>query len=124
MMTPRRFEDPEHARRVAPRLYGGALRRDAGAVQFLQDRRGDRRGYRYQQLALLGWTSVPFAQLIRQRTLILTGDDDPIIAPINGWIMRNLLPNARLHVFHDGHLGLITSAAELAEEVEQFLERP
>jgi hypothetical protein len=38
--------------------------------------------------------------------------------------MRNLLRNARLHVFQDGHLGLITSAAELAEEVEQFLERP
>jgi pimeloyl-ACP methyl ester carboxylesterase len=84
----------------------------------------DRRGLFYQQLAMLGWTSVPFARLIRQPTLILTGDDDPIIPPVNGKLMRALLPNAKLHIFHDGHLGLVTSADELAPTVEGFLDRP
>jgi poly(3-hydroxyoctanoate) depolymerase len=72
---------------------------------------------------VLGWTSVPFARLIRQPTLILTGDDDPVIPPVNGKLMRALLPHAELHIFHDGHLGLVTSADELAPIVEEFLDR-
>jgi len=32
-----------------------------------------------------------------------------------------LLPNATLHVYDDGHLGLLTSAAELGLLVSQFL---
>ena len=124
MLSRRRFENPEHARAVAPRIYGGAMRSDTSAVALLtHSRGGDRRGHLYQQLAIAGWTSLPFAQLIRQPTLILTGDDDPIIAPVNGRIMRRLLPKAELHVFHDGHLGLVTSAGDLALVVEEFLER-
>jgi hypothetical protein len=37
--------------------------------------------------------------------------------------MRALIPNAKLHVFHDGHLGLVTSADELAPLVEDFLDQ-
>jgi poly(3-hydroxyalkanoate) depolymerase len=123
MLSRRRFTDPEHARSVAPRIYGGKLRSDAGAVLgVLHHVRGDLRGHLYQQMAVLGWTSVPFAPLIRQPTLILTGDDDPIIAPVNGRILRRLLPNAELHVFHDGHMGLLTSAEELAPIIEGFLQ--
>jgi poly(3-hydroxyalkanoate) depolymerase len=122
MLSRRRFVDPEHARNVAPRIYGGRLRSDAGAaVGVLHHVRGDLRGHLYQQLAVLGWTSIPFAPLIRQPTLVMTGDDDPIIAPVNARIIRKLLPNARLHTFHDGHLGLLTSADELAPIIEGFL---
>jgi poly(3-hydroxyoctanoate) depolymerase len=123
MMSPRRFEDPDHARAVAARLYGGRARTDPDVVCALQRPPGDRRGYRYQQLALVGWTSVPFARFIRQRTLILTGDDDPIVRPVNGAILHRLIRNAELHVFHDGHLGLITSAEVLVPRIEEFLER-
>jgi hypothetical protein len=35
--------------------------------------------------------------------------------------MRRLLPNSQLHVFHDGHMGLLTSAQELAPMIEEFL---
>jgi hypothetical protein len=38
--------------------------------------------------------------------------------------VRWLLPNAELHTFNDGHLGLLTSATELAPMVEEFLQRP
>jgi poly(3-hydroxyalkanoate) depolymerase len=122
MLSRKRFVDPEHARNVAPRIYGGRLRSDAGAVAgVLNHIRGDVRGHLYQQLAVLGWTSVPFARLIRQPTLVLTGDDDPVIAPINARMIRKLLPNAKLQMFSDGHLGLLTSAAELAPLIEEFL---
>jgi len=35
--------------------------------------------------------------------------------------MAALLPDARLHVYPDGHLGLLTRAAELAAVVSDFL---
>lgn len=124
LMSPRRFEDSDHAHAIAGRLYGGRARTDPDVVSALQRPADGRRGYRYQQLALLGWTSIPFARRIRQRTLILTGDDDPIVRPVNGHILRRLIPNAELHVFHDGHLGLITSAEVLVPRIEEFLERP
>jgi poly(3-hydroxyalkanoate) depolymerase len=123
VLSRRRYVDPEYAREVAPRIYGGSMRADAGAaVGVLRHAGGDLRGHIYQQLAVLGWTSIPFAPLIRQPTLVLTGDDDPIIAPINARVMRRLLPNAKLQVFHDGHLGLLTSAKELAPIIEAFLQ--
>jgi pimeloyl-ACP methyl ester carboxylesterase len=80
-----------------------------------------RRGYFYQLTASAGWTSLPVLRLIRQPTLILAGDDDPIIPLANGRLMAALLPDARLHVYPDGHLGLLTRAAELASVVSDFL---
>jgi poly(3-hydroxyalkanoate) depolymerase len=124
MLTRRRFDDVIHAQRVAPTIYGGKARSASEPPAIFNHMQNDRRGLFYQQLALLGWTSLPFARLIRQPTLILTGDDDPIILPVNGRLMRAVLPNARLHIFNDGHLGLVTSADELAPVVEEFLDQP
>ena len=125
LLTPRRFGDVVHARRVAPKIYGGKAASPSTTIpSFFEHMQNDLRGLLYQELAVLGWTSVPFARFIRQPTLILTGDDDPIIPPVNGKLMRALIPNAKLHIFHDGHLGLVTSADELAPTVEGFLDRP
>jgi pimeloyl-ACP methyl ester carboxylesterase len=52
----------------------------------------------------------------------MSGRDDPIVPWINGWIMARLIRDSRLHIFDDGHLGLMTSAAELAPIVRAFLE--
>jgi hypothetical protein len=35
--------------------------------------------------------------------------------------MRRLLADAELHVYHGGHLGLLTEAGELAPLVDRFL---
>jgi len=82
---------------------------------------GSRRGYALQLLAGVGWSSLPALPFIRQPTLILAGDDDPIIPLVNARIMRLLLPHAQLHVYPDGHLGLVTSADELAPRIATFL---
>jgi hypothetical protein len=39
-------------------------------------------------------------------------------------MMSHLLPHSRLHVFDDGHLGLVTRAAELGPMVANFLREP
>ena len=72
--------------------------------------------------ASTGWSSLPFLQLIRQPTLVLAGDDDPIVPVVNARIMARLLPSARLHVYGGGHIALVTEAAELAPVVEDFLD--
>ncbi len=61
---------------------------------------------------------------VRQQTLILAGDDDPIIPVANALIMNRLLPNSSLHVYLDGHLWLVTEAADLAPRVTAFLRPP
>ena len=64
---------------------------------------------------------LPALPFIRQPALILAGGDDPIIPLANARIMHRLLPDSRLHVFDDGHLGLVTSAGELAPHIAEFL---
>ena len=49
-------------------------------------------GYLYQLAAGAGWTSLPFLPLLRQPTLILSGDDDPLIPLANARLMHSLHP--------------------------------
>ncbi len=127
MLTPRRYLDPGYLERAAADLYGGTARTDAArvtAAMHSDNRVGSSRGYVYQLAAGAGWTSVPFLPLIRQPTLIMSGDDDPIIPLVNARLMNRLIPDSRLHIYHGGHLGLVTEAAQLAPVVDRFLAAP
>lgn len=123
LMSNRRHADHGYALEIAPRVYGGAMRtNEAGVWPLAGGLAPDMRGYFYQQLAVLGWSSIPWLPFVSQPTLIMTGDDDPLIPLVNAWLMQQLIPNARLRVFNDGHLGLMSSAATIAPFVEEFLE--
>ena len=124
MIDPRRYLDKGYMKRVAPLLYGGRLREDPQAIRLFTDhaRAGDRTGYRYQMLAMLGWTSLPWLWRMRQPTLVLAGDDDPLVPLVNARLQAWLMPNARLQVLHDGHLFMLTQADETARLVSRFLE--
>ena len=127
MVTPRRYLDRGYLQRVAGGIYGGSARADPVSVAAAMhdgNRVGPSRGYLYQLTAGAGWTSVPFLPLVRQPVLILAGDDDPIIPLANARLMQLLIRDSRLHVYHGGHLGLITEAAELAPVVDGFLAAP
>jgi poly(3-hydroxyalkanoate) depolymerase len=123
LATPRRFQDPSHMERIAGETFGGKVRTNPEyARAFARSiRLGGQRGYFYQMLGGVGWTSLPWLCLLRQPTLILHGDDDPIVPLINAHILHRLIPNSRLYIFHDGHLGLGTSAREITPVIEQFL---
>ncbi|SNR64884.1 poly(3-hydroxyalkanoate) depolymerase [Blastococcus mobilis] len=125
MLTPRRHRDPEYVRSIAGELYGGTMRSDparAARVLHSASRLGPRRGYYYQLAASTGWSSLPFLKLIRQPTLLVAGDDDPIIPAINARVMARLIPDVRLHLYHGGHIALITEPDELAPVIEEFLD--
>ncbi|NNM45080.1 poly(3-hydroxyalkanoate) depolymerase [Knoellia koreensis] len=124
MATPRRYRDPEFAEQVGGLLYGGSLRDDPTAVRHLlhdRSRVGSRRGYLLQLLAGAGWTSLPFLPLLRQPTLVLAGRDDPLIPVANARILGRLIPRARVELYDDGHLALVTRADLLAPKVAAFL---
>jgi poly(3-hydroxyalkanoate) depolymerase len=124
MATPRRYTDPDFLRRVAPEIYGGTARHDPETPARLlhtHSRAGSHRGYAFQLLAAAGWTSVGFLPLLRQPTLVLTGDDDPLIPTVNGRLLTALIPHARLHVYPGGHLELIARPERLAPLIEEFL---
>lgn len=127
MVTPRRFLDPSYLQRVAGDLYGGLARIDSAEIAAAMHdghRAGPSRGYAYQLIAGAGWASLPFLPWLRQRTLILAGDDDPLIPLVNARVMHRLIRDSRLHVYHGGHLALVTEAAELAPMVDGFLAAP
>jgi len=125
MVTPRRHRDPAYAASIAADLYGGTMRTDpTRGAHLLHDatRAGPKRGYYYQLAAMTGWTSLPFLGLIRQPTLVLGGDDDPIIPVANPRLQARLIPRARLHIYHGGHLAILTEADELAPVIDTFLD--
>jgi poly(3-hydroxyoctanoate) depolymerase len=119
-MTARRFNDANYRNEIAGEIYGGKARSDRSPVE--EFRMTSRRGYLYQQLALLGWTSVPWLPLLRQKTLVLAGDDDPVVPVVNARILASLIRRAKLQIFNDGHLFLISSADEAAKAVREFLD--
>ncbi|WP_104524057.1 poly(3-hydroxyalkanoate) depolymerase [Blastococcus atacamensis] len=125
MLTPRRHRDPAYARQIAGDIYGGTMRTEpdrAAAALHANTRVGPKRGYYYQLASSAGWSSLPFLRLIRQPTLVIAGDDDPIIPVVNARVMARLLPQGRLHVYRGGHIALITEAQELAPVIERFLD--
>ena len=72
---------------------------------------------------MVGWTSAPWLHQLRQPTLILAGRDDPIVRLSNARLLHLLIPKSTLYIYNDGHLGLVTSAPELAPVVRRFLGR-
>ena len=124
MLTPRRHRDPAYARSIAAEIYGGTMRDDpeVGArLLHATTRSGPKRGYYYQLAATTGWSSLPFLPLLAQPTLVLGGDDDPIVPLVNARMIARLVPHARLHVYRGGHLGILTEARDLAPVIERFL---
>ena len=124
MLTPRRHRDPGYAASIAGELYGGSAREDPIVARDLlhaTTRLGPARGYYYQLISILGWTSLLRLPRLRPPTLVLAGDDDPIIPLVNARIMNWLIPRSRLHVYHGGHLELAADAGRIAPVVEAFL---
>ena len=119
----RRYRDPDYLREVGAEIYGGAYRSDPAllAEHGRHIRAPGGRGYLYQLLATCGWSSLPLLGSLRQPTLVMHGDDDPIVPLINARILAGRIRRATLHVVADGHLFLITRSREVGPAVRAFL---
>jgi poly(3-hydroxyalkanoate) depolymerase len=121
LATPRRYTEPGYMEAIAPEIYGGAIDPTLAHDFAEQMRPGDARGYMYQMLGGAGWTSVPWLHCVRQRTLVVAGDDDRLIPVVNAKLMHRLIPRSKLYIFHGGHLGLVLQARELGPVIGSFL---
>jgi len=126
LATPRRYQSPDYYRRIAGALYGGKARRDPDALLYGSIARFSEapslRGYLAQLYAISFWTGLPWLWRLRQPTLVLAGDDDPIVPVINGRILTRVIPNARLEIIRGGgHLFLLERPTELAALIAAFL---
>ena len=123
MATPWRYKDPEYMGRIAGDLYGGAFRDSPElALRHLRHVRwSSDYGYYLQLIAGTGWSSLPWLRLLKQKTLVMMGTDDPIVPVTNGRILAKLIPDAQFVTIDDGHLFLVTSAAQSAGMIGEFL---
>lgn len=123
MASPRRYTDPEYGASIAPEIYGGSFRNNPElcARHFAKMKPAGGKGYTYQVLAVYWWTSLHWLHRIKQPTLVLAGNDDPLIPLVNMQTLANWIPNSELHVIDDGHLFLITQAETVAPLVTSFL---
>ena len=79
-------------------------------------------GYLRQLYALTGWTSLPWLHELRMPTLVLAGDDDPLIPTTTTHALANAIAGARLSLIRGGgHLLPVNQPVEMAGIVRQFL---
>ncbi len=137
MINPRRYGDKGYMKRVAPELYGGDLRHDPRRHQAVHRPCARRRRQRLPLPAVgharLDQPAVAVAHppsdagAGRQRRSAGAADQCPLAclaaarcAARDAWLLRD----ARLHVFDDGHLFLLTRARETAAAIAGFLVEP
>jgi poly(3-hydroxyoctanoate) depolymerase len=67
-----------------------------------------------QLTAVAGWTSLPGLHRLRARTLVMAGDADPIVPPVNARILAARIPDSELKIVHGaGHRLLLEHAQSL-----------
>ncbi len=126
MADPRRYIDAAFMEEHFQTLYGGALGQGLNKMEHIHRLKPPSpRGYFYQLLAMLGWTSAPALPFMRKKTLILMGDEDHIVPLTNGWFLDRLIPNSELVVLRGGgHLFLLSHSDECVEAMHRFLDEP
>ncbi|PZT90059.1 MAG: poly(3-hydroxyalkanoate) depolymerase [Citromicrobium sp.] len=126
MANPRRYVDPKFMNEHFMTLYGGLTKRPGSKADHIgRLRPPSPRGYFYQLLAMIGWTSLPALPFMDKEVLIMMGDQDQIVPPVNGKILEKAIRNARLEIFEGGgHLFLLTHADESVAAIRSFLDAP
>jgi pimeloyl-ACP methyl ester carboxylesterase len=128
MLSTRRHHDPAAAERDISLVAGGRTARDPVVLAaILADRAAhppSRLGYRYQQLAVIGWSSYLWLPRLQAPTLVLHGEDDPAVPLMNARMLARRIPDAQLETIPGaGHMLLFDEPGRAAPILERFLAR-
>ena len=118
----KRFTDDTYMRSIAGHIYGGSIREDDSPVDAHMERLRppSKRGYLYQALAMWGWTSITWMRKLKLPTLIIQGEDDPMVPNINARAMACMIPNSRLEFVDCGHMLILTQVPRLSKMIREF----
>jgi poly(3-hydroxyalkanoate) depolymerase len=127
LATPLRFYSESYFERVAAGIYGGVTGRDPVRRQEAMGMRHrippTSYGYTMQLLGGLGWSSLGFLPDIPHETLVICGDDDPLVPVVNGQMLAERIPRASLNVVQQaGHLLLWDEPVRVAPKIQRFVE--
>ena len=102
-------------------LFGGRVRTHPELLERLNLKPPhDPSAYLQRLSALSGWWGLPWR--ITQPTLVITGDDDPIVPASNSRLLARILPDARLHVVRGGgHLVALDTPRQVGPVIANFL---
>jgi pimeloyl-ACP methyl ester carboxylesterase len=129
LATPLRYYVPGLFEKSAAKVYGGEVGRNADLRAQMASVRAEHPpspyGYALQLAAGCGWTSRDFATQIEQPTLVLGGDDDPLVPLENVYELGAAIPNTVVRVVVGaGHLMLMDAADQVGPLVRDFLDSP
>lgn len=126
MANPRRFVDAAFMQKHFTTLYGGGLGKSPDRARHMSRLKPPTtRGYMYQLLAMLGWTSAPALPFLKKPTMIMMGDEDSIVPLANGKLLHGLIPGSELEIFEGGgHLFLLSHREQSVSCIRAFLDRP
>lgn len=127
MASPDRYKDPALMASIAPDIYGGSFRNNPELCTSYANKMkapASELGYRLQGMAVWWWSSAFWLHRLKQPTLVMAGNDDPIIPLCNMKFIASRIPSAQFHEIDDGHLFLVTKAVEIAPVVMKFLRQP
>lgn len=128
MLTPQRYYSRANFTSVAPRLYGGRVRTDPDVVLMHAQQRLARppspSGYLAQIVSTWTYSGFPALRRVRAPTLVLAGDDDPIVPLVNARLLARLIRGAELRVIENGgHLFLLDGTPGVGPLITEFLDR-
>lgn len=105
------------------RIYGGMARTHPEVVREVlgPDLDSHGLGLMLQLGAAMSWTTLPATWFITQPTLVLTGDDDPMVPAINAKILHATIPQSFMHKFHGGHLDAVLDPKRFGPVISRFL---
>lgn len=126
LSTPFRYYSKTYFFRIAASLYGGRTARNMDVRHRMMSSRSkyppSSRGYALQIIGGSSWTSQSFLHRIPHETLVISGDDDPLIPVVNAKYLADRIPKARLElVERAGHLFLCDDAEKMAKRIRKFV---
>lgn len=129
LLSPRRYYERGHYERRARSFLGGRTGHDPGLARAYGETRRSHPprllGHAWQLMGGATWSTLPFLHRIQAPTLVLSGDDDPLVRPANSRILAWRIPHAELRIVPGGgHLLVFDSVDDVAPLVNDFLGRP
>jgi pimeloyl-ACP methyl ester carboxylesterase len=127
MATPLRYYSRPYYERTIGEVAGGRARSDRDWVKSHGDERRQRPpnplGYAWQVASLtVPPGSLPWLHTLPHRTLVLAGDDDPVLPVVNSLLLAERIPRARLLVARgEGHLLLLDPDSGVHPVIRHFL---